>query len=441
MNHTEKLDLLCKSIKDKVAKKAAVTFEKSSVSHFVPNPEDPRFNREKINIRDFCEILSIDTENNLCTAESGVTFEKLVTATLEYGLIPKCVPELRTITIGGAVSGCSVESMSYKFGGFHDSCVEYETVTSDGNIVICSEIENSDIFHLLHNSFGTLGVITSLKFKLIKAKPYVKMNYVVKNTIEEYRDFLAESMSSKEIDFIDGIIFGPNHFTACLGVMTDDAPYLSSYQGTEIFHRSVRTKDQDYLKIQDYFFRYDHDCHWLTETIPPLTLKPVRKLFGRWFLGSTNLIKWSKRLRHIMKLKRRPEVVVDVFIPGKNFVPFLEWYESDFSFYPLWVVPYRYPEVYPWINPQFAEGMGDDNLIIDFAVYGKKNNNPNLDYSKLLEDKVYELNGVKTLISRNHYSEKRFWEIYNEPAYNDVKRRMDPAGLFLDIYSKFNSQN
>ncbi len=50
---------------------------------------------------------------------------------------------------------------------------------------------------------------------------------------------------------------------------------------------------------------------------------------------------------------------------------------------------------------------------------------------------MYEMGGLKTLISRNHYDEKTFWSIYNKSLYSRIKRRMDPENLFGDLYSKF----
>ena len=67
-----------------------------------------------------------------CVAEPGATFAAVVRRTLAVGLLPKVVPELEGITLGGAVAGSSVESMSFRYGGFHDSCLEYEIVTGTG---------------------------------------------------------------------------------------------------------------------------------------------------------------------------------------------------------------------------------------------------------------------------------------------------------------------
>jgi hypothetical protein len=167
-----------------------------------------------------------------------------------------------------------------------------------------------------------------------------------------------------------------------------------------------------------------------------LQWKPIRAALGGAFLGSTNLIRWSKRLEKVLGLKKRPDVVVDVFIPARRFAEFYEWYERELDFFPLWIVPYRMHDRYPWLDPGLAEAIGDD-LMIDCAVYGLRNNDPTVDYSEALENMTYELGGVKTLISRNHYTRERFWSIYNSSNYYSVKEKTDPQGLFPDLFEKF----
>lgn len=47
-----------------------------------------------------------------------VTMEELVKCTLRYKLIPKVVADFRCISVGGAISGASLESTSHKYGLF-----------------------------------------------------------------------------------------------------------------------------------------------------------------------------------------------------------------------------------------------------------------------------------------------------------------------------------
>jgi hypothetical protein len=167
----------------------------------------------------------------------------------------------------------------------------------------------------------------------------------------------------------------------------------------------------------------------------------VRRLAGRWFLGSENLIRWSNRLGPLLgRFTRRPDVVVDVFIPLRRFGEFWSWYEKELDYWPLWIVPYKVDDPYPWIAPDHARGLAGD-LMIDCAVYGKRNNARRIDWSQAIETKTYELGGIKTLISRNHHTREEFWRIYNRERWEAAKRELDPGARFSDLYDKFHSSD
>ncbi len=439
--HQEKVARVVEQVRRAARSGRPAGLRKRAVSHFVPNPGSRAVKPGRIDLSSLDEILEIDVERRRCVAEPGVTFHELTSRTLARGLMPATVPELKTITVGGAVSGCSLESLSYRRGGFHESCLEYEVVTSDGEVLRCGRERHRDLFEMLHGSYGTLAPLTELTFELLPARPYVRLEHRSFRRLADFWEALQRHCDEGSDErFIDAIIHDPGHFVLCLGSLVDRAPYLSSYDGTEIYYKSTRERTEDYLTTQDYFFRYDTECHWLSRTVPPLEWAPVRRLLGPYVLGSTNLITWSKRLEPILsRVQRRPDVVVDVFVPDHRFEEFFEWYRRVFDFWPLWIVPYRAPDAsYPWISDEHAERMGS-SFLIDCAIYGKRNTDPDTDLSERLERKVFELGGIKTLISRNHYDEATFWSVYSRPRYDAAKARLDPAGLFPDLYRKFHA--
>jgi FAD/FMN-containing dehydrogenase len=55
-------------------------------------------------------VLAVDPVARRAQVEGMVTYERLVDATLPYGLMPLVVPQLKTITLGGAVTGMGIES-------------------------------------------------------------------------------------------------------------------------------------------------------------------------------------------------------------------------------------------------------------------------------------------------------------------------------------------
>ena len=80
-------------------------------------------------------VIAIDARAGTADVAGMTTYEHLVDATLPYGLIPLVVPQLRTITLGGAVSGLGIESTSFRSGLPHESVVEMDVFTGAGEVV------------------------------------------------------------------------------------------------------------------------------------------------------------------------------------------------------------------------------------------------------------------------------------------------------------------
>ncbi len=405
-----------------------VSLKKASVSHQVPKRGDLRQKDTKIDVSDLTQILEIDPVRRICVAEAGVTFVDLVAATLPHGLVPIVVPELRTITIGGAVAGCSIESMSFVHGGFHDTCLEYEVVTSRGEVLVCRpDNEHALVFQMMQGAFGTLGVVTRLTLKLVPAKPFVRLQYETYPTAAAYREAIQRHAAARDVDFIDGIIHASNRYVLSLGTFVDRAPYTSNYEWMKVYFESTATRTEDFLGTADYFFRYDRG---VTNVRPSSFLG--RLLLGR-FMRSSEWLRIAEKLNFALR-RDRPTVTVDIFIPISKIEEFLAWYEREFNFYPLWCVPYRRVRDYEWLAPAFYAGMTDD-MFVDLAIYGMQQNG-DTNYHRVMEQKLIELGGIKTLISHNYYPEDEFWTIFNKPNYQAVKAITDPDNLFRDLYTK-----
>ena len=240
-SHEERVAAVASQVFALAARRAPAHIDKGGVHHFVPLPGDRRFRGARVDASPLRHVLDVDPDRRLCTCEPGVSFRALVEATLAHGLLPTVVPELEGITVGGAVAGCSVESMSFRHGGFHDSCLEYEVVTGTGEILVCSPEREPLAFHMLHGSYGTLGILTRATFRLVPARPFVRLEYRHLRTAEAFRGEALASTRDAEIDFLDGIVHGPNHFVLCVGRFVDDAPMRSDYRGEEIFYRGFAT--------------------------------------------------------------------------------------------------------------------------------------------------------------------------------------------------------
>ncbi len=424
MNHTQKIKRISSFLASRKSK-TPLSLKKKAVSHQVPKKGDKTYLDEQLDVGDLNEILDIDVKNKTCIAEPGLTFFDLAKATLEHGLVPIVVPELKTITIGGAVAGCSIESMSYKKGGFHDNCIEYEVVTAKGEVLTCSPEKNSLLFQMMHGTFGTLGIITKLKFNLVPAKKFVKVTYEKYETLDDYKKAIYGYFKNKNADFMDGIIHSPTEYVLSIGNFVDEAPYTNKYDWMKIYYLSTKKRKKDYLKTIDYFFRYDKGD---TNVSPKSFIG--RLLFGK-FMNSNNLLRFATRFHKIIPASKIP-ITVDTFIPFSKMNNFMDWYQKKVGHFPLWCVPYKNVRHYEWIASDFKI---DDELFLDIAIYGMKPKK-GVNYYKLLEDKLYEIRALKTLISQNYYSEEDFWKTWNKENFYKIKKQTDPDNIFRGLYEK-----
>ena len=119
-----------------------------------------------LDVADFDGVLHVDPQTRTADVQGMTTYEHLVDATLPHGLMPLCVPQLKTITLGGAVTGLGIESTSFRWGLPHESVIEMDVLTGDGEILTVSGREDDphrDLYYGFPNSYGTLGYALRLK--------------------------------------------------------------------------------------------------------------------------------------------------------------------------------------------------------------------------------------------------------------------------------------
>src|SRR5581483_7109823 len=84
---------------------------------------------EGLDASDFARVFHVDPEARTADVGGLTTYADLVDATLPHGLIPLVVPQLKTITLGGAVTGLGIEAASFRNGLPHESVLEMDVLT------------------------------------------------------------------------------------------------------------------------------------------------------------------------------------------------------------------------------------------------------------------------------------------------------------------------
>jgi FAD/FMN-containing dehydrogenase len=224
--------------------------------------------RRRLDVSALDHVLAVDPDRRTADVEGMVTYEKLVNATLPHGLMPLVVPQLKTITLGGAVAGLGIESSSFRNGLPHESVLEMEVLTGDGRIVVAGpDNEHADLFAAIPNSYGTLGYALRLRIELEPVRPYVRLRHLRYGTAEECLATMAtvcaeRSYQGEPVDFVDGTVFSPDEQYLTLASFVDTAPAVSDYTGMGVYYRSIQQRREDHLTVHDYLWRWDTDWFW-----------------------------------------------------------------------------------------------------------------------------------------------------------------------------------
>lgn len=398
----------------------------------------------KLDVRTFNNILAIDGERATIDVEGMCSFGALVDATLAAGLLPPVVPQLKSITVGGSISGLGIESSSFRYGLVHETVEELEVLLGTGEVVVATpDNEYSDLFFGLPNSYGTLGYVLRVRTKAVKARPYVRLRHVRHHDPAHFFDDLETWCGHGDIDFVDGTVFEPDEMYLTLGHFVDDAPYVSDYTFEKIFYRSIQTREEDYLTAHDYIWRWDTDWFWCSKVF--FAQNPiVRRLFGRKRLNSTyymKLLRLNSRWNLTGRLFRalgyyREAVIQDVDVTIARAPEFFDFFVKEIGIRPFWICPFRAYDS----NAAYTMWPVDRRqLYINFGFWDAVNSRRDLaegHFNRLIENKLQNLGGVKSLYSDSYYEEEDFWALFNGAAYEHLKDRYDPSRRLGDLYDK-----
>jgi FAD/FMN-containing dehydrogenase len=392
----------------------------------------------------FRDVLAIDPAAGCVEAEGMVTYEALTAACLAHGVMPAVVPQLKTITLGGAVAGVGIESSSHRYGLVHDTVLELDVLLGDGRVVSCTRTnEHSDLFFGFPNSYGTLGYALRVKAKAVAVKPYVRLEHRGFSDPRLFFSELEKRLRAGEADFIDGTVFSPGKMFISLGHFADKAPYTSDYTYEKIYYRSIAEKREDYLTIHDYLWRWDTDWFWCSKNVFAQNAFMRRFVFGRNRLGSrhyTKIMRWNSRIGLSKRIERllglhSESVIQDVDIPIARAAAFLEFYAREIDLWPQWICPIGFGSQ----EKNFALYPMRQDWYVNFGFWDVKRTHeahPAGHFNRLIEKKVVELGGIKSLYSDSYFPEDEFTRLYGGEAYARLKKKYDPGGAFPGLYAK-----
>ena len=439
VTHAEKIAALKSELSGGGAARVGLAKETSNL--FRDRAERPA---PRINLKHFNRVLKLDTEAGIVEAEGMTTFADLADATLAHGLMPQVVPQLKSITVGGALAGVGIEATSFRFGLVHDTVASFDVLTGDGRIVTCTrDNEHRDLFYGFPNAYGTLGYALRVAQRTTPVSPYVQVEHL------RYRDPSAcfadvpQLAHARDTAFLDGVVFAPGELYLCRGSFVDTAPYTSDYTYEHIYYRSIRERGSDFLKAHDYLWRWDTDWFWCSKNVG--AQNPIlRRLYGRKRLGSRHyqrIMRWNSRRGYThawFKFRggHHESVIQDVDIPIGEAPRFLDFFQREIGIAPVWMCPMR-TGVDAGRFPLFPIRPG--SLYVNFGFWDmlhRRTTHPDGHFNRLIEAEVLRLGGIKSLYSDSYFERDAFDVAYGGDRYRELKAKYDPQGAFPELYAK-----
>jgi FAD/FMN-containing dehydrogenase len=396
-------------------------------------------------------VVEVDPVARTADVQGMCTYEDLVDATLPHGLIPFVVPQLRTITLGGAVTGLGIESTSFRNGLPHESVLEMDVFTGAGEVVTVKP--GDDLFDAFANSYGSLGYATRLRIELEAVPAYVELQHVRFDRPDDLARAVGEIATTREwdgrrVDGLDGVFFAPDESYLTLARWTSEPGATSDYTGQDIYFRSLQQLTTDRLTMYDYLWRWDTDWFWCSGAFG-LHNPRVRRLWPRRWRRSDvfhKLVGLDQRLGISERRDRRngvqrERVIQDIEVPVDRIAEFLAWFDDTVGMRPVWLCPLRLREpdgpgsarawpTYPLEPGTVYVNAGFWGLVAIPDGWAEG------DLNRAIERKVTELGGHKSLYSDAYYDEATFDGLYNTENLARVKRDVDPDGRLTGLYQK-----
>ncbi|WP_082043940.1 FAD-binding oxidoreductase [Mobilicoccus massiliensis] len=448
--HARGVDALLRSYRD-VPRDETIRLAKSTSNLFRTRDTSTR----GLDVSGLTGVICVDATARTADVQGMCTYETLVAATLPYGLMPLVVPQLRTITLGGAVTGLGIESTSFRNGLPHESVLEMDVLTGDGEIVTARpEGEHADLFAAMPNSYGSLGYTTRMRIELQPVGRTVRTRNLRFSDLDRLVEVVGRIVETREwngqaVDALDGVVFAEDEAYLVLAAFEDVVAPGSDYTGQDVYYRSLQRFEEDRLTGHDYLWRWDTDWFWCSRAFGvqhPL----VRRVWPRRWRRSDvyhRIVRFENR-HHVAatvdRWRGRPpleRLVQDVEIPLERTAEFLRWFLREVPMRPVWICPLRLREpdgpgsARRW--PLYPIEPGRTYVNVGFwgnvpVLPGRHDG----DVNRMVEHEVGRLGGHKSLYSDVYYDRETFERLHGAAEYRAVRHRYDPEHRLTDLYEK-----
>lgn len=412
--------------------------KKKTISNLFRYDGRKKLSTREVDLSHFNNPLYLDSRNLTLEVQGLATYEQVVDFVLPHGFLPLVTPELKHITVGGAVVGIGIEANTYRYGFVHNGLLEADILLSDGRVVTCSaNNQYKDLFHGLANSYGTLGYILRAKIKLRKALPYMTLTTQRFDNTNALLTAFKSAITDPVIDSIESLVYAKNEMYLTTVRQATSPTHVISIYGDTIFYKEISKPGQLSLATKEYLFRYDPEWFW---NMPNNQLfHNFRKFAPQQMRNSGFYTKYGQQFANLLskdkKEKQVEQLIQDWEVPWKHADTLLNFVLKtvDLCGLPLLVAPIKVPKtatLYPMKKNQLYLNVGS------YSFVKKKAGKPPYYHTKVIDEFCFNHEGIKMLYSTTFVNESEFTRIYNGAAYKKLKKKYDSLGLLPTLFEK-----
>jgi decaprenylphospho-beta-D-ribofuranose 2-oxidase len=233
-------------------------------------------------------ILEFDEKTGVVTCESGVSLAELIDVFLPRGWFLSITPGTKFVSVGGAIASDVHGKNHHEAGCFSASVLSFELLVPDGRIFICSENENTELFHATCGGMGLTGIILRVSMQLLKVNSaYVNQVTIKVGNLEELFDLFEEYIDwPYSVAWIDCLASGKRlgRSLVMIGKHANDGilklspsrklnvafefpaitlnRYSVSIFNTLYYHKMLRKKMENKVSLEPFFYPLDSINNW-----------------------------------------------------------------------------------------------------------------------------------------------------------------------------------
>ena len=388
-----------------------------------------------IDMRDFNEVITLDTIKKQVTVQPGVVWRDLQRVIDPYNLSIKIMQTYANFTVGGSISvNCHGRYIGH--GPIISSVLELKLITASGELITASGTENEDIFKAAVGGYGGIGVIVEATLQLADNVKVERQTKLVK--IEEYNDFFNNFIRNDEdVIFQNGDLYPPNYNVI----------------------NNVAWKKSDKTLTDTTRVTPDDETYWLEPKLVEVVSwgglgKWVRRNIIDPYIYSSEEVVWRNKeasydVRELEPKSREKQTYVlqEYFIPAKNIQAFIPKMRAIYDTYDVNIINVSLRHAYP-DNETFLSWANEE--VFAFVIYYKQGTDDESrtvvkQWTVEMTDAILSENGAWYLPYQPHATVAQFQQGYpNSNKYFEVKNRVDSTHRFtnqlLDKYNPYIKQ-